>query len=405
MKKDKVLSNSAFRLIATISLLIGLAILSFSGNPFTLIDPPEADIEAPENLENQELENNTFAERAQNQLQERDVETPEQDLANLENESFIDRMAMGLLERLADTNQTLEEHEEAEGEEQEKDNTDETEEETSDDESDNEDSEQQHEQKEEVDEDSEEQDTDEQAQDQEDESPESEQQQEQEEEQESDEPDQEEAEASGITETIQENSRSILTTLIIIATTIAAAIIYLSDLNIREISKTIFQKLKHTIKTLPDATQRILLNIINFAYSSITRSIIFAKELAAKPVQKTRETLEKILDKFSNIKNKVQRLKQNGVGPQISKLLGKDKERDLTGLMSAWVVLKTKTGLKGEKNLTPGEVKEKALDKNLPRRTVENLVRIFRIEKYSSKSYQVNQKPQELKKDLEQNDE
>ena len=424
MNQSKILSNSLFQIITALSLIAGLLLLSFSGNPFTLLEPPEPDIETPETLEDQELENNTFAERVQQQLQEQDIDSPEQDIPNLENDSFLDRAALGILERLVDTNQTLEEEQEIEhGEEQETDEGQAGEEESV-----QEDSEQQQEEQNEQEEETEEsgqeeQEQDEQDQEQEEESEELEQedsereetqqeekQEEQEGKQEIDEPDEaeeeedEEAETSGITEKIEDRSKSILTVLIIIATVVAALLVYISDADIREISRTIIQKLKSFIKTLPDATQRMLLNIVNITYSTINRIIVFAKELVTKPVQKTKQTIKTAKNSFNGLKNWFVSLKQNGLDSQASNFLGRN-EKEYNGLMAAWMTLKARAGLKGQDNYTPEEVREKALENQLPQNTVNKLVEIFRVDKYSSQDYKDSENPENLKKDLERKDE
>lgn len=431
MGQNKIFSNSLFQIITALSLITGLLLLSFSGNPFTLLDPPEPDIETPEALEDQQLENNTFAERTQEQIQERDIEGPEQDLPNLENESFIDRMAMGLLDRLADTNQTMEDEEqewEAEGTE-EGDGNEENGEET--DESGAEDSEQQEKEEEQQAEENDEEESAQEEQDTEEtqgqeeteetgdeseqqeiengsEDEETEQQGEEQAESEPDEPEEEtedeETEASGITDQIQENSKSILTALIVIATILAASIVYLSDIDIREISRTLLEKLKSFIKTLPDASQRILLNIINFAYNSITKIVGFAKDLATKPGQKTKEIIKTAKNCILSLKERIIDLKQKGIKSQTSELLGTNN-KEYSGLMEAWITLKARAGLKGKSNYTPEEVREKAIDRKLPRKTVDKLVEIFRIDKYSSKEYNGAENVKDLKKELEGKDE
>lgn len=402
METNKAVSNSAFRLATALSLIIGLTILSFSGNPFKLAGEPNIDPEQVPEIKSGDLEDNHFAKMARDQAQKefRNMNrTNNQNITIPENKTFIDKMALGLLKSLAQMglmpgnmsqqqsenlnktlnnttdpinqtnttdpinrtipkNQTQEETPETNQTNNEPDEPSEPEEPT----------------------------------------------QENRTEQQEQNQNQSKKQGSEALNLLKNNFKYLILLLALIASAITLFIVKKSDYTLKETLDKALKWLKKQVKTLPDLFTRIITSTTDLILNQVKRIAYFAKKLYQKPKETLRKTFKTLKTKTKQVRNNLNQFKNKGITGSVDKLLEKPSQ-SYTGLAATWYKLKATIGVENDKTLTPEEIRRKAIEKRtIPEKTVDKIVDIFRREKYSSKGYQGNQNLKELEKDLEKED-
>lgn len=401
METNKAVSNSAFRLATALSLIIGLTILSFSGNPFKLAGEPNIDPEQVPEIDSGDLEDNHFAKMARDQAQKELQNmngTNNQNITIPENKTFIDKMALGLLKSLVqmglmpgnmsqqqsrDLNETLNNTTDPINQTNTTDPINRTIPENKTQEEPPETNQ-----------------TNNEPEPSEPEEPTQENQTEQQEQNQNN----NEQQGSEALNLIKNNLKYLILLLALIASAIMLVIVRKSDYTLKETLDKAVKWLKKQVKTLPDLFTRIITSTTDLILNQVKRIAYFAKKLYEKPKETLRKTFKTLKTKTKEVRNNLNQFKNKGLTGSVDKLLEKPSQ-SYTGLAATWYKLKARTGVENDKTLTPEEIRRKAIEKRtIPEKTVDKIVDIFRREKYSSKGYQGNQNLEELEKDLEKED-
>lgn len=175
---------------------------------------------------------------------------------------------------------------------------------------------------------------------------------------------------------------------------------YRSDKDTDEFIKTLLQKIKSGIISIPDLFRRTIVNTVSFIIEKAHLLADFIKKLATAPTRTIRKVRNSVKQKIHRIRNKASKLRHRSLKENLNIAL-KGESETYEGLDQVWHRLKQKLELENNHTFTPSEVRAEAVRQNLPEETVEEIVDAFRREKYSAQGYPGRLDTSKWNKDLE----
>ncbi len=182
------------------------------------------------------------------------------------------------------------------------------------------------------------------------------------------------------------NLKNLLPILGVLAAAALVLLFYRSDKDGKQFLRTLINRAKHFVYSIPDLFRRTIVNSISFIYRKIHAVYELAVKIAKAPAKTLRSIKNSILQKIRRYRTRANRIKQRSVKQNLEVLL-KGQQETFEGLDEVWHELKTRSKLKGETTVTPAEVRAEAVKQNLPEETVDQVVDAFRHEKYTAEGY------------------
>lgn len=174
--------------------------------------------------------------------------------------------------------------------------------------------------------------------------------------------------------------------LLLLITGLAAIALYRSDVDTKKLLKQMARKLSELIKAGPDIFRRLIVNTATLLSNTAHRVLKTAGEFAKRPLAtagKIRKGLGKRTSAFYAF---LLSLRKGGWKRKVREALPV-KEEPEHSLEYVWRLLKMKAGVENDNTYTPLEVGGLALEQDLDRETVSDIVEAYRLEQYSSEGY------------------
>lgn len=173
----------------------------------------------------------------------------------------------------------------------------------------------------------------------------------------------------------------------VLAASFLAVIYYRSDKDGKEFLKTLLNRLKSVVTSIPDLFRRTVVNTVSFVIDRMKGLADFIVALAHKPGKTVNRIKEATVQKINRLKNWLKTVRNRSVKENLKIALKGGETESYEGLDQVWYRLKQKLKLENSKTVTPAEVRAEAIRQGLPDQTVEKVVDAFRREKYSSEGY------------------
>ncbi len=178
----------------------------------------------------------------------------------------------------------------------------------------------------------------------------------------------------------------VLAALLLLMTGLAAAALYRSDVDTKKLLKQIIRKARELVKAAPDIFRRLIVNTATLLSNTVQKLLKTLVDLARRPVSTASEIKEGLTVKIINIHKWLLSLRDGGWKRKIRENLPV-KEEPENSLEYVWRLLKRKAGVENDNTYTPLEVGGLALEHDLDRETVGDIVEAYRLEQYSSEGY------------------
>lgn len=186
-----------------------------------------------------------------------------------------------------------------------------------------------------------------------------------------------------------------------LAVALLALMYYRSDKDGGEFLKTLLNRLKAAITSIPDLFRRSVVNTVSFLIDRTKGIAAFMNEMMHKPVETVAVIKERAKNKLTAIKNWLGSVRNRSIKDNLKIALKGGETQSYEGMDQIWHNLKKKLKLENNNTVTPAEVRAEAIKQNLPDHTVDEIVDAFRREKYSSQGYPGDLEISKWNKDLE----